>query len=282
MRKIPNQTRQAGVATVPLLVIALGMVLIAILLGTALATAKSMANSFKSQQHEYMVDVQMKLGSWYRRNLAMEADASFTRDSDQLFSEIGVEKKYGVELVLSGQLDDGTVRYHKVAVVAPGSSTVPSGTGFGGYSAAGVYTAPDGFKVVEFDGKLAQHKASADTNAKLARIAEILEQYVSVRISEDANSDSINNYFRPARDCSHVSSRELPCTNGDQAVELFFQSEALAGMAVGVPIQDGWGGQVVLNNDPGDVDTPAPFTMTISAVTPWGQTLFVKAVQPTY
>lgn len=283
MRYVPNRKREAGIATLPLLVMALGMVLIAVLLGTAMSTAKSLSNSFKSQQREYMMEVQAKVASWYERNLGIESGTGFTIDSAQLFAELGVERRYSVRLVISPQLDDGTVRYHKVAVVSPGTSASGNNaSGFGSYDLAGVYTAPDGFALVEFDGKSSQRRSLAETNSKLAKIAEVLEQYVAVRISEDANTDSTNNYFRPLRDCNHVGARDLPCTNGAVNVATFFQSGALLGMSDGAPKQDSWGGDIKVNNDADDPTGSAPFTMTITALTPWGQELIVKAVQPTY
>lgn len=279
----PRTNRQAGVATIPLLVMALGLVLIAILLGTALSTAKGLSNSFKSQQHDYMVEVQDKLASWYRRNLTVEADGSYVITSEQLFTAISTERRYGVALVLSQQLNDGSVYYHKIAIVAPGSTSQSSPTStYGSFDEAGKFTAPIGFAVLEFDGKGPQYAALKDTNGKLERIAAMLEQYVAVRLNEDANSDSTNNYFRPLRDCSHVGTRELPCTNGFVSVAQMLQAEALKGAGNGAPTINAWGSDIVVTNDISDPSEGGPFTMTVATNTPWNQTLLVKAVQPIF
>lgn len=283
MRTGPQRNRQAGVATIPLLVMALGLVLIAILLGTALSTAKGLSNSFKSQQHEYMIDVHGKLASWYRRNLTVEADAGFAISSNQLITELGIERRYGIVLVLSPQLNDGSVYYHKIAIVAPGPTSETSSTStHGNYDGAGNFAAPGGFSVIEFDGKGTQYAALGDTNGKLEKIAAMLEQYVSVRVSEDANSDSTNNYFRPLRDCSHVGARELPCTNGFVSAAQLLQADALKGASNGAPTLNAWGLDIVVTNDISDPGEAGPFTMTVATNTPWNQTLLVKAVQPIF
>jgi len=270
-------------AIVPLLVMAIGIVLIAVLLGVGLSNAKATSNAFKSEQHEYMVSVQKRLATWYGQNIAMESNAATSYTSDQLFVEIGVQRRYGIVLVLSPQFDDGTVRYHKVAIVVPGlSDGVSALNWFGSYDSNGVFKAPANFSFLEFDGKPLQYKALGDTNLALERVASVLEQYVSVRVHEDAGTDSTNDYFLPTHDCNHVGTRDLPCTNGYVNASQFLQTAALNGSGADVSATNAWGTDISVSNDIAENSAVAPFTMTVSTTTPWNKVLIIKAVQPIY
>jgi Tfp pilus assembly protein PilV len=267
----------------PLIVVATGMLVLAVVLGIGLVNAKKLSNAFRSEQSAYMADVQRRLALWYKSNVGLEADPNYSISSDDLFAAASIYRRYGVQLVISPQLNDGTVSYHKIAVVAPG--TVSSGTlvsGYGTYAADGTFSAPAGFSVLEYDGKMLQYQALSSTNKALEQMASALEQYATARMQSDENSDGANNYFLPASACSIVSPVDFPCTGGVVDAGTFLQAPALLGIGSGLTTQNAWGTAITLDNDIADNSAQPPYTMTVTTVTPWNSTLSVKAVQPLY
>jgi hypothetical protein len=267
----------------PLIVFAIGAVMLALAVGVGVVHVKSVANAFQTERSAYMALIQKKLATWYSLNVGMERDPSFAMSSDQLMAAIGMEQKYGVVLVLSPAISDGTVQYHKVAIVSPGpSSTSSASAPYGSYAGGGIFVAPTGFTFVEFDGKQAQYAALAATTKALDTIAALLEQYASVRVHGDANSDGANNYFLPFQGCAMPSPNELPCTNGEAPADTYLSVKSLMGGQGGVTVKNAWGGAITLNNDVSANTSEAPFSMTVSTQTPWNSTLSVKAIQPLY
>lgn len=279
-RATPSFRERGSVAIA--IVVAVALFAFAVVGGIGVNNARRLANEYNGSRDDYMKMVRDRLEHWYARNLSMEAGQP-TYSSEALFDQIGVMRQYGVVLILSPQLSDGTVQYHKVAIVSPGARTSggPS-QGYGAYTADGTYSVPGGFVLMEFDGRPLQLKAVGDAKRSLERVANYFEQQVTLRARNDAGSDSTVNYFLPVNGCVQPAAGEMPCTNGEMDLNEFVTKAQLLDPANGFAMATPWGTPISLNNDAAENSSEAPFTMTVSAVTPWNTKMAVKAVQPIY
>ena len=282
MNRLPPR-RQKGMV-IPLLIIGLAACVIAAVVGIGYVNARSQSNAFKATQSQYLRDLQSAVQTWYERHLTIEADAAYQIDSERLMAEIGMARKFGVTLILSTQLTDGVVRYRKVAIVSPGatSGALVGTSGYGQYLADGSFQVTPGFTFAEFDGKALQYQAMANTNKALESMAAALEQYVGTRMQLDPGRDSETNFFLPKVDCTHIGAGEMPCTEGRRPASEYLSAAGILGTEVALQRKSAWGTDLSLNNDRAANSAEPPYTMTVSAITPWGTELSVKAVQPIY
>src|SRR5471032_584250 len=114
---VPTSMRRQHGMIVPLVVLALGALMLAVIAGVGLINAKAASNAYKSDQNAYLHEVQRKVAAWYAANVAIESNPSVAYASDELLAVVGIQRRFGIVLVLSPQLNDGTVAYHKVAIV---------------------------------------------------------------------------------------------------------------------------------------------------------------------
>lgn len=277
-----SRTRQAGF-TFPLFVIAIGSLAFAIFVGYGMVASKKITNAYRFSQQGYLDDCRKRIGQWYAANLKLEATPGWTLDSEKLLELAGIQRSYALVAIVSPALNDGTVQYHKFALISPDTkATSAGGAQYGAYDANGVLSVKPGFRYVEFDGKDAQYVAMAATNKSLERLANLLEQYTASKVSLKADADGATNLFLPVGGCGHLAAGEFPCTNGDMTAAEFIAFKSVLGSGAALTTQSAWGTDIFVNNNVDANSSEPPYTMTVSAKTPWNTTLAVKAVQPLY
>jgi len=278
-RPLPAPRGAAFVAVLSLL-----LVLCAAMIG-------GFARQIELRRHRAGESTQQSLGrardallSWYGANLAqLDGPAGFPLAGQDALQRAGVAVRPLPQFAAGPLLEAPPIRYRPLAVWlggAPGAS---------GFDAFGQFAPPPGATAfLVFSSRALEEDALARTRERLARLVRVFEARFAAKVEQDPDHRLDRNWFRaPDGECrsgedqlpcaSELSADGWPTVSALRAQSLVFASPADGGS----PELSAWGLPLCWNNedDPSGNVAP-PFSMAFSTLTPWGERLLVRAVQP--
>jgi len=222
--------------------------------------------------------------SWYGANLAqLDGPVDFPLAGPVALQRAGVGVRPPPQFAAGPLLDAPHLRYRPLALWlggAPGSA---------GFDAFGQFAPPPGATAfLVFSSRSLEEDALARTRERLARLVWVFEARFATKVEQDPDHRLDRNWFRaPDGEC-RTGEDQLPCArelspdgwptvSALRAQSLVFASPADGGS----PEVSAWGLPLCWNNEDDSSGTVAPpFSMAFSTLTPWGERLQVRAVQP--
>ncbi len=276
--------RQRGAAFLLVVTMLLGAMLV--LAGSFRARVVHQAQvTFDQDQRQYLDTVIKNSHHWYQRvALSIEVTGDTPTEAD-LLQQIAPERKFGVRAAISSRLGlpcsttasfGSCVPYRVIAVWLPPISSPDTTT----FNQANGTLAPDPAVAAAgttriFDTKLYQQGLMVQISELLKTTASRLQNFARAQQSV-IGSPSFENYFRSS-DCARAISGHFPCVDTYQPIT----STTIPSM-LGMPnsdFQTPWGDVVQISNLLDSNNSSMPFSLSIKASSPWGQTVSYQVQQ---
>ena len=261
--------RQQGGATV-WIVILLALAAMALFAGEVERLGEFGRNQRRVLHARYLQASATAIRHWYQRHLAtMDATGATSPIEAEVLAGAGIVPRYGLRLAISQPLNNGTLRWHNIALwinnVADDSTTFDPSTG--------QLQADSRAQSVLVSGQSLQQAAWQASNEAVSGLLLALNAYAQQR-QRLFGGDLGRNPFRPGN-CSNVETGELPCLdNYSPASQIARQLGLNPGQLV-----DAWNGPLLVSSQTDANSTTAPYSMVVKAETPWGTALTSIALQ---
>lgn len=276
--------RQRGAAFLLVVTMLLGAMLV--LAGSFRARVVHQAQmTFEQDQRLYLDTVIKNSHSWYQRvALSIEVTGDTPTEID-LLQQIAPERKFGVRAAISSRLGlpcsttasfGSCVPYRVIAVWLPPISSADTTT----FNQANGTLSPDPAVAAAgttriFDTKLYQQGQMVQISELLKKTASQLQNFARAQQSV-IGSPSFENYFRSS-DCGRAKSGHLPCVDTYQPI-----TRTTIPTMLGIPdgdFQTPWGDVVQISNLLDSNNASLPYSLSIRASSPWGQTVSYQVQQ---
>lgn len=279
-----REHKQRGAAFLLVVTMLLGAMLV--LAGTFRAHVVHQARmTFEQDQRQYLDAVLKNAHAWYQRvSLSMEVTGQ-TPTEAELLQQIAPERRFGVRALISNRLNTscptsaafGSCVPYRVLVIWLPPISATDQTVFN--QANGVFV-PDQTVFAAgtariFDTKLYQQGLTVQISELLKSTAGRLQNFARAQQGV-IGAPSFENYFR-SRDCARAVSGYLPCIDTYQPIT----STSIPTM-LGMPeseFKTPWGDVVQISNLLDSNNSTVPFSLSIRASSPWGQTMTYQVQQ---
>lgn len=311
--KIVKPRKERGFA---ILALTAGLAIIAFLfiLGESETLTRQKQLSFSEDQKTYMEHVSDRLNSVYpllassldSQDVIVQAQFRAGNASESLsdiFNKAGVVEKWFIKGKVSNTLHKGKVVYSVIGFWLPNLDFEGSEPYFDvttGQFTTNPATGVDGCKFTlcgTVSGFSVEQQMVAKAQDSLNEIASRFQNYFRSKYLASPEKDVSINYFKPVSiacnaggvpaDATDPGMDELPCINGWQSISSLEDRNTHVMQKVGLgpeAIADPWGKSFLIRND--DTRDPSlnvfgkpPYFMQIKTTTPWGDELFMMAVQ---
>lgn len=257
----------------------LGMAVIAALLIAGFSYSISQRGDalLEKDKEEYLHEVGKMTEDWYRRN-AWEIDSvSEPILESVIVQKAGINQQYGLRIVSSKRLTLHNVQYHVFALWIPNQSI--QGTALdldSGLFTEGIYAnnQVERLKFHILNGNVIETDIYQQTSTTLRLIASKLEVWFTGKAVIADIDSSVNNWFREPV-CGTGDQAFLPCIDSFEEAAPYLTE---IGISTGSDTLSGWGQPITMSNLLNSSNT-YPFSMALSAYTPWGESIIRLAVQ---
>jgi hypothetical protein len=275
---------QSGAAFLLLVTMLLGAMLV--LAGSFRAHVVHQARvTFEQDQRRYLDDVLENAHHWYQRDsLSMEVTGQ-TLTEAELLQQIAPDRRFGVRALVSNRLNTSCpsdavfgncVPYRVLVIWLPPISSIDQTT----FNQANGAFVPDQSVLAAgttriFDTKLYQQGLTVQISELLKSTAGRLQNFARAQQSVIGTS-SFENYFR-SKDCSRAVAGFFPCIDTYQPIT----NTSIPGM-LGMTESDfktPWGDVVQISNLLDSNNATVPYSLSIRASSPWGQTITYQVQQ---
>ena len=255
--------------------IALAAIAITFIIGEAGVAAKAQSNSIDEQKEAYLDQATRAVESWYARNIAVIDSTAASPFADvDIPALAGIERRWDLRIAQSARLADGDIAYRRIALWLPASN--PDGSALD--AATGTFSPGPNVRWRIVDGRAIQTDAYSRTLASMKAFARQLELRFYAKAAYDASSGLTVNWFRPRSGCASPNPDDIPCLDTFTDAGLINWSVIL-GTNPG-NLRTAWGRNFLVSNLTDSNVAYPPYSMAINAITPWGATIRVLAVQP--
>ena len=266
--------RQNGFAFLGFAIV-LAAIAITFIIGEAGIAARAQSSLLDTQKEAYLDMAAQAVESWYARNAAaIDAAAASPFADNAILALAGIERRWNLRVAQSARLADGDIAYRRILLWLPAANPDPSTWD----AAAGTFSPGPNVRWRIVDGRAIQTDAYSRTLASMKAFARQLELRFYAKAAYDASSGLTVNWFRPRSGCASPNPDDIPCLDTFTDAGLINWSVIL-GTNPG-NLRTAWGRNFLVSNLTDSNVAYPPYSMAINAITPWGATIRVLAVQP--